>query len=84
MATRPDSGCPDEGPGWRAMSEMEWEHLRTRAAVPFRDQDNIASSAAILKRRKEEQDHCTLEPTNAWQRRWLAIKPERQSLEPQP
>ena len=70
MATPQGSGCPDQGPGWRPFSPMEWEHLNTRAAVPFRDPNSTATSEEILKQRREEQSQCTLEPTNAWQRRW--------------
>ncbi|MCB4411075.1 tRNA (5-methylaminomethyl-2-thiouridine)(34)-methyltransferase MnmD [Synechococcus sp. MU1611] len=70
LATPPDSACPQDGPGWRPLSAMEWEHLQTRAAVPFRDPQGNATADAILQRRREEQQHCGYEPTNAWQRRW--------------
>ena len=70
MAVRPGAPIPDGGPGWRALSLMEEEHLHTRAAVPFRDPSGTDDSAAILRRRSMEQDGCSLEPTNAWQRRW--------------
>ena len=70
LATPPDSACPQDGPGWRPLSAMEWEHLKTRAAVPFRDPQGNATADAILQRRREEQQHCGYEPTNAWQRRW--------------
>ena len=70
MAVKPGGHCTETGPGWHPLSEMEREHLLTRAAVPFRDPDGAASSAEILARRILEQEHCTLEATNAWQRRW--------------
>ena len=70
MAVRRGASIPDGGPGWRALSLMEEEHLHTRAAVPFRDPSGTDDSAAILRRRSMEQDGCSLEPTNAWQRRW--------------
>ena len=70
LATPTDSGCRQDGPGWRPLSSMEWEHLQTRAAVPFRDPQGNATADAILQRRREEQQHCGYEPTNAWQRRW--------------
>ena len=70
MATPADSGTPLEGPGWRPLSAMEWQHLQTRAAVPFRDPQGNATADAILERRRVEQEHCGYEPTNAWQRRW--------------
>ena len=70
LATPPNTACPQDGPGWRPLSAMEWEHLQTRAAVPFRDPHGNATADAILQRRREEQQHCGYEPTNAWQRRW--------------
>lgn len=70
MAVRPGPPIPEAGPGWRALSAMEEEHLHTRAAVPFRDPTSADDSAAILRRRSVEQASCNLEPTNAWQRRW--------------
>ena len=70
MAVKPGGPCAAEGPGWRPLSPMEREHLFTRAAVPFRDPDGIASSSEILKRRVLEQQACGLEPTNTWKRRW--------------
>ena len=45
---------------------MEREHLVTRAAVPFRDPDGIASTSEICERRVLEQQACGLEPTNTW------------------
>ena len=58
------------GVNWRLLSTMEQEHLRTRAAVPFRDPDQRDLTQAILERRQQEQIHCGLEATNTWQRRW--------------
>ena len=71
MAVQPDSApCPSDGPGWRALSPMEEEHLGTRAAVPFRDPSSSGNCTEILQRRQLEQEQCEFEPTNAWQRRW--------------
>ena len=83
MATPLGSACPLEGPGWRPLSAMEWEHLETRAAVPFRDPQGNATADAILERRRDEQEHCGYEPTNAWQRRWAHTRQTRETLEPQ-
>ena len=69
MAVQPDGLCFANGPGWRPLSAMEQEHLRTRAAVPFRDPSQRDASDAILKRRQIEQTHSCLEATNTWQRR---------------
>ena len=75
MAVRPGGeGCPMSGAGWRPLSEMELEHLSTRAAVPFRDLSGTGTTDEILTRRKIEQDCCDLEPTNCWQRRWGLLK----------
>ncbi|MGA0291135.1 MAG: tRNA (5-methylaminomethyl-2-thiouridine)(34)-methyltransferase MnmD [Synechococcus sp.] len=75
MATPADAACPLDGPGWRQLSAMEWEHLQTRAAVPFRDPQGNATAEDILERRRLEQEHCGYEPTNAWQRRWRKDSP---------
>ena len=74
MAVQPGSGaCPSDGPGWRALSPMEEEHLATRAAVPFRDPSSSSNAAEILQRRQLEQEQCAFEATNAWQRRWRGV-----------
>ena len=83
MATPLGSACPLEGPGWRPLSAMEWEHLETRAAVPFRDPQGNATADAILEGRRDEQERCGYEPTNAWQRRWAHTRQKRETLEPQ-
>ena len=83
MAVKPGGPCAAEGPGWRPLSPMEREHLVTRAAVPFRDPDGIASSSEICERRVLEQQACGLEPTNAWQRRWAHTRQKREPLETQ-
>ena len=75
LATPPESGCPPNGPGWRPLSTMEWEHLQTRAAVPFRDPQGNATAEVILERRRVEQEQCGYEATNAWQRRWRRDSP---------
>ena len=75
LATPVHSGCPLDGPGWRPLSAMEWEHLQTRAAVPFRDPQGTATADCILERRRDEQEHCGFEATNAWQRRWRKDSP---------
>ena len=81
LATPADSCCLLDGPGWRPLSTMEWEHLQTRAAVPFRDPQGNATAEVILERRRIEQEHCGYEATNAWQRRWSHMRPKRDNLE---
>ena len=73
--TAPGLAIADNGPGWQAFSTMEREHLRTRAAVPYRDPEGRDSADAIHQRRREEQKHCGLESTSSWQRRWLQSRP---------
>ena len=52
------------------LSQLEQEHLQTRAAVPYRDPDLRDSAIAILERHQQEQQRCTLESTSSWRRRW--------------
>ena len=68
------------GDGWRSLSQLEVEHLQTRAAVPFRDATGCDDAAEIMQRRQDEQIICGLESTNSWQRRNGLNKP-RQSDE---
>ena len=83
LATPPESGCHQDGPGWRPLSAMEWEHLQTRAAVPFRDPQGNATAEIILERRRLEQEQCGYEATNAWQRRWAHARQKQEPLEQQ-
>ena len=59
------------GPGWQGLSPMEIEHLHTRASVPYRDPEGCDPAATIQQRRRDEQQHCKLESTSQWQRRWI-------------
>ncbi|PLS67913.1 MAG: hypothetical protein CV045_10935 [Cyanobacteria bacterium M5B4] len=47
----------------------EQEHLRTKAAVPYRDPNLCDSATTILDRRSKEQAESSLEPTSQWKRR---------------
>lgn len=49
---------------------MEWEHLKTRAAVPYRDPTLQGERSQIRLQRQQEQQASSLEPTSAWKRRW--------------
>jgi tRNA U34 5-methylaminomethyl-2-thiouridine-forming methyltransferase MnmC len=55
------------------LSQREWEHLQTRAAVPYRDPTLSDTAAAIQERHRHEQSICNLEPTSQWKKRWRAI-----------
>jgi hypothetical protein len=66
---------PASDPGWHPLTPMEEEHLRTRAAVPYRDPLGRAGARELLERRRLEQAASGLESTSSWQRRWRAADP---------
>ncbi|NEP16333.1 MAG: hypothetical protein F6J97_05435 [Leptolyngbya sp. SIO4C1] len=53
------------------LSQQEQEHLKTRAAVPYRDPTLSAPAAEIVAARQQVQQQSALEPTGRWRRRWL-------------
>lgn len=55
-----------------SLSQAEKEHLLTCAAVPYRDPNLSDSADVILKRRQQEQQASSLEPTSCWRKRWLS------------
>jgi tRNA U34 5-methylaminomethyl-2-thiouridine-forming methyltransferase MnmC len=52
------------------LSQMEQEHLQTRAAVPYRDPNLEDSAMVIMQRHQAEQEESPLESTSSWRRRW--------------
>jgi tRNA U34 5-methylaminomethyl-2-thiouridine-forming methyltransferase MnmC len=52
------------------LSQMEQEHLQTRAAVPYRDPSLQDSAQQILARHQVEHQQSPLELTSSWRRRW--------------
>ena len=60
----------------RPLSAMEREHLRTRAAEPYRDPSGRASAAQILQARERAQACSSAASTSAWRRRW-GLEPGR-------
>ena len=52
------------------LSQMEQEHLQTRAAIPLRDLDLSDRAETILQRQKQEQEQSQRESTSSWRRRW--------------
>ncbi|HLO85996.1 MAG TPA: MnmC family methyltransferase [Nostocaceae cyanobacterium] len=52
------------------LSLAEQEHLFTRAAIPYRDSQLKDPASVILKRRQQEQQASSLEPTSHWRKRW--------------
>lgn len=52
------------------LSIMEQEHLKTRAAVPYRDPQLQDAIETIVQRHHQEQQQSGLESTSSWRRRW--------------
>ncbi|WP_238392876.1 tRNA (5-methylaminomethyl-2-thiouridine)(34)-methyltransferase MnmD [Myxacorys almedinensis] len=52
------------------LSQMEQEHLQTRAAIPYRDPCLNDGAETILARQAQEQRSVTVESTSSWRRRW--------------
>ena len=52
------------------LSQMEQEHLQTRAAIPYRDPGLSDAAIDILARHQQEQKESSLESTSSWRRRW--------------
>ncbi len=52
------------------LSQMEQEHLKTRAAIPYRDRTLSDSAEEILARHEQEQRSSKVESTSSWRRRW--------------
>ena len=53
-----------------SLSVMEREHLRTRAAIPYRDRTLQESAEQIILNRQKEQQASSLLPTSQWRKRW--------------
>lgn len=58
------------GRSLHALSQMEQEHLQTRAAIPYRDPDLRDSAETIQARHQQEQQRSQRESTSSWRRRW--------------
>ena len=54
----------------RPLGPMELEHLRCRAAEPYRDPEGNASAADIHAARERAQASSGAESSGAWRRRW--------------
>lgn len=52
------------------LSQQEQEHLKTRAAIPYRDPHLCEPANIIESRRQAEQETSNLEPTSHWKKRW--------------
>ena len=53
-----------------SISIREQEHLKTRAAVPYRDPSLADRAEVIIARRTKEQGFSKLESTSQWRKRW--------------
>ena len=54
----------------KQLSEMEIEHLNTKASIPYRDPTGEMLSKEILEIRKREQKFSKLLNTNSWRKKW--------------
>ncbi len=52
------------------LSQLEQEHLQTRAAIAYRDRTLSDSAETILQRQTQAQQQSQLESTSSWRRRW--------------
>ncbi|MFN4279912.1 tRNA (5-methylaminomethyl-2-thiouridine)(34)-methyltransferase MnmD [Thermosynechococcus sp.] len=52
------------------LSQMEQEHLQTRAGIPYRDPHLRDSAETIRARRQAEQQTANRESTSRWRHRW--------------
>jgi len=60
----------DNNPYITKLSQMENEHLGTKASIPYRDPTGELSSSEILEFRKKEQLFSNLLKTNYWRKKW--------------
>ena len=56
------------------LSQMEEEHLLTKASTPYRDRDLNSSKDDIIKNRLAEQLSSNLLSTNKWREKWGMTK----------
>jgi len=54
----------------KKLSEMEIEHLNTKASIPYRDPTGEMLSKEILEIREKEQQFSKLLNTNSWRKKW--------------
>lgn len=63
-----------EGGVLRALSDMEREHLCTKAAEPYRDPGGRGDASRLKAERAERQRQRGGESTSAWRRRWGLVR----------
>lgn len=52
------------------LSQMEQEHLQTKAGIPLRDPQKSASAVSILDAQARAQQASSRESSSSWRRRW--------------
>ena len=55
------------------LSQQEYEHLQSKASIPYRDFYLRNSTENICELRAKEQQNSTLESTSQWKKRWLRL-----------
>ncbi|MBE8967498.1 tRNA (5-methylaminomethyl-2-thiouridine)(34)-methyltransferase MnmD [Nostocales cyanobacterium LEGE 12452] len=71
VATHPQNAESKDDSPLTTLSEVEKEHLLTRAAIPYRDPQLRDPTEVIVRRRQQEQQTSCLEPASHWRKRWL-------------
>ncbi len=52
------------------LSPMEWDHLMTKAGIPYRDSSLLGTQAEILAQHEIEQNESQRRSTSSWRRQW--------------
>lgn len=52
------------------LTPAEQAHLKTKAAIPYRDPGLVATAPEMIQTRQQEQDQSTLISTSQWRRTW--------------
>lgn len=52
------------------LSEMEWDHLSTKAGIPYRDPNLCATAQEILSNHDLEQKQSDRRSTSSWRKQW--------------
>ncbi len=52
------------------LSPMEWDHLTTKAGIPFRDPSLTGTQAEILAQHELDQNASERRSTSSWRRQW--------------
>ncbi len=58
------------GEGLPLLSEMEQDHLETRAGIAYRDSGLVGTAQEILIRQNQQQERSQRRSTSSWRRKW--------------